>query len=54
VQVLGDPDLATRLGNAAHSAASGWALSPEDYAQAVRTLVRAVLTRTAPPSRSHS
>jgi glycosyltransferase involved in cell wall biosynthesis len=53
-RVLGDPDLAQRFGTAAHSAADSWALSPDDYADAVRALVSAVLTRTAPPSPSHS
>jgi glycosyltransferase involved in cell wall biosynthesis len=53
-RVLGNPALAMRLGSAAHSSASRWAFSPEDYADAVAKLVSAVLTRTAEPSPSHS
>jgi glycogen synthase len=39
VRVLGDPELAERLGAGAHSSAGLWTVSPEDFASRLRDLV---------------
>jgi glycosyltransferase involved in cell wall biosynthesis len=43
VRVLGDPELAARLGAGAYAASSDWAATPEEFARRVRDLVDRVL-----------
>lgn len=45
VRVLSDPELAARLGSAAHASAERWAATPEEFAQRFRALVDAVIAR---------
>lgn len=44
-RVLGEPDLAARLGAGAHAAAGRWLATPEEFAGRMRALVDAVLAR---------
>ena len=48
VRVLGEPDLAPRLGTAARAAAEPWLATPEEYARRVRALVEDVTGGAGP------
>jgi glycosyltransferase involved in cell wall biosynthesis len=47
VRVLGDPDLAERLGSGAHESAAAWTATPEEFARRLRELVERVTRLSA-------